>query len=123
MNLTLAILLLASQYELITVHFAAARNGCEGDDYKLLLAIRKAENGRWEKAFGIMDKRAYNLDLQAAFCACTIRNQHRRSGIQDVNDKFIESLGKRYCPVSAHPLNKNWTGNVRFWYNKPIRTK
>jgi hypothetical protein len=108
--------------EIPVIRAAAERNGIKygSDDWFLLLAIRKSENGKPGREFGILNSKAYNLDLQAAWCACTIRNQHKRSGIKEVNDKYIASLAARYCPVGAvndpKGLNKNWIRNVTYWY-------
>lgn len=110
--------------EIPIIKKAAERNGIQyqSNDWYLLLAIRMAENGRPGQEFGIMNKKAYNLDLQAAWCACTIRNQHKRSGIKEVNEKYLLSLANRYCPVGAENdpqgLNKNWIKNVTYHYNK-----
>jgi len=110
--------------EIPVIRKAAERNGMKfgSDDWFLLLAIRQAENGRAGRQFGILNKKAYNLDLQAAWCACTIRNQHRRSGIKEVNEKYLLSLQKRYCPENASNdptgLNSNWLRNVTYWFKK-----
>jgi hypothetical protein len=107
-----------------TIIKAAERNGIKfgSDDWYLLLAIRKAENGKSGREWGIMNPKANTEELQAAWCACTIRNEHKRSGIDEVNDTYIESLAKRYCPVGAKNdpkrLNKNWIKNVKYWYRK-----
>lgn len=100
--------------EIPTIRKAAERNGIKygSDDWYLLLAIRLAENGRPGLEFGIMNPKAKDLDLQAAWCACTIMNQHKRYGSMLVTEDFIKSLGLRYCPPKAHKLNKNWQGNV-----------
>ena len=109
--------------ELPTIRPAAERNGIESgsDDFYLLLAIRMAENGGAGREFGIMDKRAYNLDLQAAWCSCTIMKHHKRFGSPAVTAAFIDDLGDRYCPVGAdndNGTNKYWKKNVKYWYRR-----
>ncbi len=69
---TTAEVLFGSEYKVIKQ--AADRNQCYGDDFIILLAIRKAENGRKGLEFGVMHPRAIdtNLDIQAGWCAATI---------------------------------------------------
>ena len=105
------------------IRIAAERNGIsyKSDDWYLLCAIRMAENGREGLEFGIMDKRADNLDKQAGWASATIINQHKRSGIKAVNAKFIDSLGNRYCPVGCdndNGTNKFWKKNVTYWFKE-----
>jgi hypothetical protein len=115
--------------EIPIIKKSAERNGIQykSDDWYLLLAIRMAENGRPGREFGILNSKAYNLDLQAARCAYTIRNQHIRSGIKEVNEKYLLSLQKRYCPENAsndpQGLNKNWLKNVTYHFNKLKRKR
>lgn len=102
---------------------AAERNGIKykSDDWYLLMAIRKAENGRSGLEWGIMDKRANTLNKQAGWASATIMNHHKRTGIKEVNKAFIRSLSKRYCPIGCendNGTNKNWERNVNYWYNK-----
>jgi hypothetical protein len=113
--------------ELMTILIAANRNGIEPgtDNWLILLAIRKAENGGEGKQFGIMNPKANDLDSQAGWCAATImKNRERYEAIPDKTDNhsFIEFLGSRYCPVGASNdpdgLNVNWIGNVRHWIER-----
>lgn len=102
-----------------TIKRAADRNRCVGDDYLLLLAIRKAENGRAGLEFGIMNPKANNLDKQAGWAAATIVKHHKRFGDEKVTAEFIDSLANRYCPAAVDPEgNRNWKKNVRFWFEK-----
>ena len=103
--------------ELQTIRAAAERNGIKygSEDWFILLAIRKAENGRPGLEFGIMHPKANDLDSQAGWCAASIvKNRQRWDGKGD----FVEFMGRRYCPPNAHPLNKNWVGNVNYWKNE-----
>jgi hypothetical protein len=112
--------------ELPTIQAAAVRNGIEvgSEDWKILLAIRKAENGKDGRQFGILHPKALkqiaaepsrSLDIQAGWCAATIvKNRARWDGRGD----FIEYLGSRYCPADAHPLNRNWVRVVKYWLDR-----
>ena len=109
--------------ELPTISRAAERNGCQGDDFPILLAVRKAENGRAGCEFGIKDPQAWNTDLntQAGWAAATIiKNRKRWSNqIRDTPVDFIDFLADRYCPKEDDPQgNKNWKENVRFWHGR-----
>lgn len=106
--------------ELDTIIKAAKRNGIEPntEDFAILLAIRKAENGRAGREFGILHPRAVdtNLDTQAGWCAATIIKNRERWKQAGKKEPFIQFLGKRYCPVGAENdpsgLNKHWIKNV-----------
>lgn len=107
--------------ELPTILRAARRNKCEGDNLLILLAVRKAENGRAGRQFGIMHPAAVdtNLDTQAGWAAATIVKNRARWLSGDCPVDFITFLGNRYCPASADPEgNKNWKRNVRSWFVK-----
>ncbi len=106
-----------------TIVEAAKRNTCKGDDFLILLAIRKAENGRAGREFGILHPRAIdtNLDTQAGWAAATIVKNRARWIKQGKPGRFIKFLGSKYCPVGAENdpdgLNKHWVGNVTKFYN------
>lgn len=110
--------------EFRVISIAAERNDCRGDDFLILLAIRKAENGLSGREFGILHPRAIdtNLDIQAGWCAATIVKNRVRWVRAGKPVPFIEFLGKRYCPVGVKNdpsgLNRNWIKNVKYWFNK-----
>jgi len=73
--------------ELVIIKKAAERNKCRGDDFLILLAIRKAENGGWGREFGVKHRLcraamnkwpAETLDIQAGWAAATIVKNRRR---------------------------------------------
>jgi len=103
---------------------AADRNNCAGDDFLILLAVRKAENGGPGKEFGIVHPKAWNTDLntQAGWCASTIIRNRERYAKSDKSNDFISFLGGRYAPVGAENdptgLNNNWIKNVKHWVKK-----
>lgn len=96
---------------------AAERNGIEfgSDDWFILLAIRKAENGRAGCEFGVKNPKAWDTDLdtQAGWASATIvKNRGRWDG----NGDFIDFLADRYCPIECDPVgNKNWKRNVKYF--------
>jgi hypothetical protein len=111
------------QAEVPVIRLAAERNGIKfgSDDWFILLAIRRAENGRSGCEFSIKHPRAWqtNLDTQAGWAAATIVKHHKRFGDDKVTIQFINSLADRYCPKFCDPIgNGNWKKNVRFWFRK-----
>jgi len=122
--------------ELPTIRRAAVRNRCFGDDFIILLAIRRAENGRAGRQFGVMHPAALDTDLdtQAGWAAATIVSNRkrwveeqgvftgkaggqRRAGASGPD--FIDFLADKYCPAEIDPTgNVNWKINVRYWYEK-----
>lgn len=121
--------------EFATIAAAAIRNEIAGDDLYILLVIRKAENGRPGREFGVihpkcnkqMQKRPdKTLDIQAGWAAATIvKNRVRWSLAGKPNpsasaaDGFINFLADRYVPKSADPAgNRHWKINVAYWYDK-----
>lgn len=116
--------------ELPVILRAAYRNNCQGEDLLILLAIRKAENGRPGREFGILHPRCLaeiknrpkdSLDIQAGWAAATIvknRRRYEEMGFSKYQD-FICFLGNRYCPTKIDPQgNINWKKNVRYWFEK-----
>jgi len=117
--------------EMDTIIAAAKRNKCTGDDFWILLAIRKAENGRAGREFGILHPRCQrqiqaepkrSLDIQAGWSAATIvksRKRWKRAGCPGGEGGFIAFLGNRYCPKKADRQgNINWKRNVRYWFER-----
>jgi len=104
--------------ELIEIGNVAKEYGLTPDQHKLLLSIRKAENGGPGKEFGVLTPAAMrykdNPDMsfktQARWAAGTIKKRYKGD---------IEEFGKRWAPVGASndptSLNKNWSKNVKFY--------
>jgi len=118
-----------------TIYLAAQRNKCAGNNLLILLAIRKAENGRPGLEFGIMHPKCRRqmakrpcetLDIQAGWAAATIVKTRVRWQLAgkpasklDAADGFIFFLADRYCPAATDPAgNLHWKTNVSFWFNK-----
>ena len=129
--------MLALDGEFATIAKAAVRNRCFSNNFYILLAIRRAENGRPGREFGILHPRcsaamrrrpAETLDIQAGWAAATIiKNRDRwanagkpkRTWADDGADGFIFFLADRYCPASVDPAgNKHWKKNVSYYYKK-----
>ena len=118
----------ALEAELDTIIGAAERNNCTGDDFWLLLAIRKAENGAAGREFGVLHPRCLqlireqpgkSLDIQAGWAAATIVKNRKRWLRAGGDDGFINFLGDRYCPAAIDPQgNVNWKRNVRYWFDR-----
>ncbi len=77
-------------------------------------AIYKAEGGEKAKVpYGILSVKVKDSQEARRVCINTIRNNRVRFAKQSKYSDFIEFLGSKYCPVSAHKLNKNWVKNVK----------
>jgi len=121
--------------ELNTIYLAAKRNKCYGNDFLILLAIRKAEHGRSGLEFGIMHPKCRKqmrkrpgetLDIQAGWAAATIVKTRLRwelagnpGSTLDGAGGFIFFLADRYCPAETDPAgNLHWKSNVSYWFKK-----
>ena len=86
------------------------------DMVRLLVAIRRAENGGPGRQFGILVAEANTLDLQAGWCAGTCYKNWKRWQKTDQSLPYLVFLQRRYCPVGADNdpggLNVNWLRNV-----------
>ena len=102
--------------ELLAIHAAVARNITDTAQHatfiKLLIAIRKTENGAAGREFGIMTAGVDTLDEQAGWCAAScwkgwLRWKHyeRRGG----SLPFLVHFGNRYSPPKHNP---HWLSNV-----------
>ena len=78
-------------------------------------AIYKAENSV-KYPYGIKSIPTYgNKDYARKICLHTIRNHRIRHANHKCGLEFLLCLSNRYCPPTAHKLNKNWVSNVRYW--------
>jgi len=112
------------QEEISMILKAGKRNNLNTEQLAILFAIRKSENGRAGREFGIMNPKANTFDLQAGWCAATIYKNQERWAMAGKPDDFITFLGNRYCPTSGditpmeQKLNKHWIPNVKYWVHK-----
>lgn len=117
---------------------AANRNNISNADYdnlSLLFAIRRAENGRQGREFGVLtpaamgkpdDPKNVTLDKQAGWAAASIiknrqRYENNKNNQPQFND-FVDFMGNRWAPpnVANDPtnLNQNWAKNVKKFKSK-----
>jgi hypothetical protein len=120
---------------------AAKRNGISETDHDslaMLFAIRKTENGKHGKQFGVLHKNAYakqgetssqSLDRQAGWAASILNKRKNEWSSMPVNEQskyqgFHHYLQTKYAPhgVKNDPtgLNKNWLNNFKTHYNEHI---
>lgn len=85
---------------------------------ELVDAIYRAEGGaRAKKPFGIsVPCEGYTACRK--ICTNTVKNNYKRWVRAGRPGKFLDFLGAKYAPVSAHKLNKNWVHNVERIYEK-----
>lgn len=106
-------------WEVTEIMDACHRNGLDPHLIPVVFAIRKAENGRPELAFGIMNPEADTYSKQAGWAVCTVQKNYDRWLKNNQGKEFIDFLGDRYCPASVDPEgNENWKHNVIFWVIK-----
>jgi hypothetical protein len=135
--------------EYSTILGAAKRNNIVDTDYEnlsMLYAIRRAENGRMGREFGVLSPRAMEqkgdtpqttLDRQAGWAAASILSNRKRYEESDKSKPFEEFMAARWAPVGAGNdptnLNANWAKNVTKFKSgfldcssgvcKPVETK
>ena len=113
---------------------AARRNNIKDDDYEnlsLLFAIRRAENGKMGREFGVLTKEAGlkpndtrndTLDRQAGWASASILKNRNRYKETDQKMPFIDFMANRWAPVGAgndpKNLNINWSKNTSKFQNK-----
>ena len=56
-------------------------------------------------------------------CYQTVANNRVRYSKARANQDYISFLAKKYAPVEAHPLNKNWEPNLRKILEKNRKNK
>jgi hypothetical protein len=94
------------------------------DVNKLADAIYKAEGeAKTSHPYGILTHYKRTSPRQA--CINTINHQLKKWKSAGSKGDFIEILAKTYCPLGARNdtknLNKNWTRNVRYFYERSIK--
>jgi hypothetical protein len=123
---------------------AAKRNNISENDHDklaMLFAIRKTENGRHGRQFGVLHPRAYekegethsqSLDRQAGWASSILNKRHSEwNAMKPAEQKkytgFHHYLQSRYSPVGAENdptgLNNNWLKNFTHHYNEHIGYK
>ena len=104
---------------LITLQIDSAIYAQEGvTDNQIANAIFKAENSV-EYPYGIKSINTHgDKEYARKICLNTIRNNRVRFMKQSQYKDFIEFLGSKYCPPSAHSLNKNWVKNIKYFLKR-----
>lgn len=91
---------------------------------QIATAIFYAEGGyKAQYLYGIRSVKYTNINDARKICLNTIRNNRKRYiqyGYKKYNT-YLEFLASRYCPISAHKLNKFWIRNVKFYLTKQRR--
>lgn len=101
--------------EVTVMDQVASEYGLSPAQTKLLMAIRKAENGRVGREFGVLNSQAMRFTdpiksfrTQAKWAAGTIRKRYTGD---------LEAFAKRWAPIGASNdpsnLNANWLDNVK----------
>ena len=93
----------------------------EYSNERIVNAIYLAEGGKKAiSPFGILSVKCEGYDACRLICLNTIRNNRKRYADYGYKqyDTFLEFLWHRYAPPEAHPLNKNWLRNVRYFLEK-----
>lgn len=112
-----------SSIEMEVINKVADEYNLNDDERKLLFVIRKIENGKQGKEFGVLTKEAMRFAndkdpmksfiTQARWAAGTIKKRYKGN---------LEKFAKRWAPVGAEndptELNKNWLKNAKFYMNK-----
>lgn len=110
---------LSKDEESSIIDSVAKEYGLTGESKKLLHGIRKAENGRQGREFGVLNSHAEryadDLDpsksfkLQTQYAAGTIKKHYKGD---------LEKFAEHYAPTKGatndvHNLNQNWVKNVK----------
>lgn len=104
--------------ESAVIQDVAAEYKLDAKQTRLLYAIRKAENGRVGREFGVLtpeamrykDNPEMSFITQARWAAGTIKKRYKGD---------LNAFANRWAPVGAENdptgLNKNWVKNVQYW--------
>jgi len=92
-------------WEMRTVDRISAEYGLTREQKALVVAIRRAENGRPPYYFGVADKRCNTYEKQVRWTANTIRLRY---------DGNLVAFAHRWCPDNW----RVWLKNVRFFMRK-----
>lgn len=93
----------------------AGEQGQHYSNEQIANAIYRAENSV-KYPYGIKSIDTHgDKEYARKICLNTIRNNRVRFAKQTQYKDFLEFLGSRYCPPSAHSLNKHWVKNVRYF--------
>lgn len=103
------------QQECKIIEEVAQEYNLTGNAKLLLYVIRKIENGRDGREFGVLHPRAINTSFrnQCQWAAGTIAKRYKGD---------LVKFASRWCPVGASNdptgLNKNWYKNAKWYMDK-----
>ena len=102
----------------LTIWLSGCSPALAWTDDQIANAIYKAENSQ-KYPYGIKSVNTFgNKEYARKICLNTIRNNRIRFKQQTKYTDFVSFLGSRYCPVSAHKLNRNWVKNVMYYLKR-----
>ena len=82
-------------------------------------AIFKSEGGsKAQYLYGIRSIPYKTASEARQICLNSVRNSYKRWINAGKPKDFISYMGDRYCPPTAHSLNKNWVKNVNYYLRK-----
>ncbi len=88
------------------------------NEEKLADAIYKAENSvKYPYGIKSIDTKG-DVAYARKICLNTIKNHKKRHSNHVCGLDFITCLGNRYCPPTAHSLNRNWVRLVKYFLTK-----
>ena len=77
-------------------------------------AIYLAEGGAKTKhPYGVLSVKVRNAQEARQVCLNSIRNSRKRWERAGRPGDWLAYFANRWCPPTAHPLNRNWLRNVR----------
>ena len=107
-------------YELEVIDRVASKYELSPEEKRLLLTIRKVENGGPGREYGVLNPKAMrykddpikSVETQAEWAAGTIKARYTGD---------LEAFAARWAPIGAKNdpkcLNKNWVVNASTWMN------
>ncbi len=101
---------------ILAVFWGTVARAQDYSDEQIVNAIYQAEGGtKAVYAYGIRSIPYSTIADARRICFNTVRNNRKRFAKQNKYTDFLDFLGSRYCPVSAHPKNRFWIKNVEYF--------
>lgn len=104
------------------INSVAKEYGLTPEQTKLLWSIRKVEQGRQGREFGVLTPEAMRFENGDPIDSFTTQAKWAAGTIKKRYDGDIESFANRWAPVGAENdptnLNKNWIKNIKYYMNK-----
>jgi len=94
------------------------------EETKLLYVIRKVENGRQGREFGVLTPEAMRYEKGCPIMSFTTQAKWAAGTIRKRYNGNLEVFAARWCPLDdvddVRGLNVNWLKNARFWLSRCI---